>query len=262
MFNPQILPSDPYGVRKYTLDPMNRKKHEVYSRFLQELEGNLAVDLGCGYGVLTNIIAKGFKSVLAIDLSKPRISFCREYSRRNKNENITLLKASAYQIPFKSNSVDLVTASALISISKHAGMVPSGISKHQKREYVRCFLAETNRILKTNGIFIFDVPLILWDLWYATSNILKMRFQEVGLETNCPIHVLRAWKWKHELRNIGFHPLEIIGCHLSLLRKFPEKRNALEVLLEKRFPYIYRMMVIKSEKVKDVNQPFDPFRDK
>jgi SAM-dependent methyltransferase len=127
-------------VRKYILDPMNRKKREIYSRFIQELDGDIALDLGCGYGVLTNIIAKKFNIVLAIDLSELRIDFCKEYSLRNENENIIPLRASAYQTPLKSNSIDLVTASGLMNISKHDGMVPSGVSKDHAVSNNSCLL--------------------------------------------------------------------------------------------------------------------------
>lgn len=259
MYIPQILSIDPYSVRKYVLDPMNRKKCEVYSRFLQNLKGDLAVDLGCGHGVLTNLVAQNFSTVFAIDQYKSMTDFCRDFSRRNENENITPSLASVYYIPLKSNSADLVTATGLVNISKHLGIIPNGIPKNEKRNHVLCFLAETNRILKINGTLIFDVPLILWDLWYLSSNVLKRRFQEVELESNCPIHVLKPWKWKDELRDMGFSSQEIIGCHFSPFRKRPQKHTTLEKLLEKQFPYICRMMVIMSKKVKDVHSVFHPY---
>ena len=61
------------------------------------------VDLGCGTGFFTDILASKYKEVIGVDFSKNMLSFAKEKS----THDIEWVEADAYSLPFEDESVML-----------------------------------------------------------------------------------------------------------------------------------------------------------
>uniref|UniRef100_A0A3B5KAW9 Zgc:162396 n=1 Tax=Takifugu rubripes TaxID=31033 RepID=A0A3B5KAW9_TAKRU len=90
----------------------------------------LAVDLGCGTGQTTRLLAPHFQ-VVGIDVSETQLEQARAVL---SCPNITYRKGTAEDLPFPDGSVDLITASS---------------AAHYFDESK--FMAEANRVLKPGG---------------------------------------------------------------------------------------------------------------
>ncbi|XP_070566203.1 putative methyltransferase DDB_G0268948 [Ptychodera flava] len=71
----------------------------------------LAVDVGCGTGQGTRLLADHFPEVIGTDISPTQIA---EAKAIEKFPNVTFEVAAAESLPFKPNSVDLVTVASAI----------------------------------------------------------------------------------------------------------------------------------------------------
>lgn len=60
---------------------------EVISAYLPEQ--GLIVDLGCGYGIISNLVASSQRKIIAVDLSSHRIKLAKTYG----NENVTFINS-------------------------------------------------------------------------------------------------------------------------------------------------------------------------
>ncbi|XP_068186211.1 erythromycin 3''-O-methyltransferase-like [Antennarius striatus] len=78
--------------------------------FVEKQKGGpyeLAVDVGCGPGRGTALLAKHFASVVGLDVSPAQIEVALQ---RSKEPNITFRQSVAEELPFADSSVDLVTS--------------------------------------------------------------------------------------------------------------------------------------------------------
>ncbi|XP_059199607.1 putative methyltransferase DDB_G0268948 [Centropristis striata] len=78
--------------------------------FLEKQKGHpfeLAVDVGCGSGQGTVLLAKHFASVVGTDVSPAQLEVALQYA---KQPNITYRQCVAEELPFADSSVDLITA--------------------------------------------------------------------------------------------------------------------------------------------------------
>ncbi|XP_019945161.1 putative methyltransferase DDB_G0268948 isoform X2 [Paralichthys olivaceus] len=119
--------------QKYRVEPPDEVRN-IILQYLDEKKGQphvLAVDLGCGTGQTTRILAQHFKEVVGIDISECQLEEARAVPGFS---NIEYRKGRAEELPFSDSSVDLVTASAAAHWFDHAK-----------------FLAEAGRVLKPRG---------------------------------------------------------------------------------------------------------------
>lgn len=94
------------------------------------------VDLGCGTGFFTNILAGKYNRVLGVDLSKKMLAFAESKS----THQIEWIEADAFNLPFEDESVDLVYSNLMIQWCEPLGTL----------------LDEITRVLKPGGLFIFS----------------------------------------------------------------------------------------------------------
>ncbi|XP_069058162.1 putative methyltransferase DDB_G0268948 [Pleurodeles waltl] len=96
--------------QKYTI----REPEEVLSLTLSYLEKKkgkpfeLALDVGCGTGQNTRLLAPHFQQVVGIDISEAQI---QEAKNVGVLPNVSYIVAPAEKIPYEDGSVDLITAS-------------------------------------------------------------------------------------------------------------------------------------------------------
>lgn len=94
------------------------------------------VDLGCGTGFFTNILADRYDNVLGLDISQQMLT----YSQMKRNTNIHWVTADAYNLPLQDDSVDLIYSNLMIQWCLPFSRV----------------IDEILRVLKPGGLFIFS----------------------------------------------------------------------------------------------------------
>ncbi|XP_056146082.1 putative methyltransferase DDB_G0268948 [Lampris incognitus] len=118
---------------KYRIAPSDHLIQQVL-HFLEKQEGQpfeLAVDVGCGSGQGTVLLANHFASVVGIDVSPAQLEVALGHATA---PNVTYRQCVAEELPFSDSSVDLVTA----------------MSAFHWFERPR-FLQEAHRVLKPHG---------------------------------------------------------------------------------------------------------------
>ncbi|KAL7987018.1 hypothetical protein Chor_005937 [Crotalus horridus] len=90
------------------------------------LEKKLGVDVGCGSGQNTLLLAKYFEKVVGTDVSEAQIE---EAKRAAHPPNVSYFACPAEELPFEDNSVDLITAFTAF----HTQLLPYA---HEKIKFV------------------------------------------------------------------------------------------------------------------------------
>ncbi len=106
----------------------------------EQLESHDYLDIGCGYGVNSEVFGKGLENIYCSDFNIANLVKCKEYM--NRHENVFYLAADAQSLPFEGECFDLVTAFSLI---EH---VPD-----QEQ-----MLREALRVLKKGGELVMQFP--------------------------------------------------------------------------------------------------------
>lgn len=131
-----------YCYLKYRFSPSDRLIQHVLD-FVGNKKGQpfeLAVDVGCGSGQGTVLLAKHFTSVVGTDVSPAQLELALQHA---KEPNITYRQCGAEELPLADGSVDLVTA----------------MSAFHWFDRPR-FLQEAHRVLKPRGcLAIFNYTL-------------------------------------------------------------------------------------------------------
>lgn len=114
--------------------------HRYYfsSKFL-DLSDKIVLDIACGEGFGSHILAKNSQFVYGIDISKESVEHA---TASYKSSNLKFLEGSTSSIPLNDSSVDIVVSYE--TIEHH--------NEHEK------MLLEIKRILKPNGILIISSP--------------------------------------------------------------------------------------------------------
>lgn len=109
---------------------------------VEDCKDKIILDVGCGDGALSYLLSRQTGAfVIGIDFSIEAIKFAKQKTR--DINNIDFLTASAYQLPFKNNSIDYVISSDVI---EH-------LQKPEK------MLAEIKRVFNEKGKVIITTPL-------------------------------------------------------------------------------------------------------
>ena len=107
---------------------------EIHQRFAAQPIS--ALDIGCGAGLLTNVLASAGHSVSGIDLSEKSLETAK---RHDKTGRVDYQLANAYSLPFPEASFDVVSATDVLEHVEDPNLL----------------IAEASRVLKKNGFFFF-----------------------------------------------------------------------------------------------------------
>jgi len=101
----------------------------------KDIEGRIVLEIGCGAGPYLNICARRFnaKHVVGIDLSK---AVEAAYENVGELDNVTIIQADLFSLPFKENSFDVVFSLGVLHHTPNPRMAFKTISKYVKRNGV------------------------------------------------------------------------------------------------------------------------------
>lgn len=143
--------------QKYRFVPPTELKN-IIIQYLDKKKGQphvLAVDLGCGTGQHSRLLASHFKEVVGMDVSECQLEEARAVPGF---PNIAYRKGTAEELPFPDASVDLLTAASAAHWFDQSK-----------------FLAEASRVLKPGGCIAL--------LGFSDSKT-KLKYQNCGEKLN------------------------------------------------------------------------------
>ena len=145
----------------------------MYKSIAKEFRGKV-LDVGCGLGEFLEL----YKNSYGIDSNKYAVDYC-------KSNNLRCFVGSAYKIPFRSSSFDVVLCSHLI--------------EHLKRPEIA--LKEFRRVLKPSGKLIIIVPT---KTGYKRDKTHVKYWKESEL-----IDILESFNFK--IKKVSYYPVQIRG---------------------------------------------------
>jgi 2-polyprenyl-6-hydroxyphenyl methylase/3-demethylubiquinone-9 3-methyltransferase len=149
------------------------------------------LDIGCGAGFFSNVLAKNDHRVTGIDLSEKSLETARKYDETKK---VTYLQGNAYSLPFPDASFDAVCA---LDILEHV-------------EEPSLLIGEAARVLKPKGLFFFHTFnrtfrsyfMVIKGVEWRVSNtprnmhVYPLFIKPKELEELCELHKLKVFSLK------------------------------------------------------------------
>lgn len=125
---------EPFVVGETTVEHLHR-----YSAVFAMIGGKVILDIACGEGYGSNLMAAYAKNVIGVDISAETIA---EATRRYPRPNLTFVVGRADAIPLSDNSVDAIIS--FETLEHH--------TKHQE------MFREILRVLKHEGFLVMSTP--------------------------------------------------------------------------------------------------------
>lgn len=132
------------NIQRYVNPPSTTPYPLEYAyHLLGDIRGKNVVDLGCGDGLNTVILAAAGAKVISVDISDKSLELTGERVRANNvSSNVTLVHSDAATIPVEDGSADRVLCAAILH---HVDCVATA--------------RQIRRILKPGGIAVFTEPM-------------------------------------------------------------------------------------------------------
>src|SRR5687767_4658027 len=140
--NRPLLMSEKTVARYFAPSETTASPLEYAYHLLGDVKGKTVLELGCGDGLNTVMLAKRGANVIAFDLSAELLELARKRVEANGCRGVEFLLASAHSLPLKDESVDVVFGMAILH----------HLDLEIATENVR-------RVLKKGGRGIFKEPL-------------------------------------------------------------------------------------------------------
>ena len=140
--------------KDYYRDEMN---NPAFFNLLGNVKGKQILDLACGEGSNTRILAKKGATVVGVDFAKKMIDLARRIEKKEKLGIEYHVSDAAHLERFQSEFFDIVTCSmALMDIEDYEGAI-----------------REVSRVMKKNGRFIFSMthPCYEWTIKSTNGQI-------------------------------------------------------------------------------------------
>jgi len=114
-------------------------------------ERSVALDIGSGYGCITQSLSRFVGEVYSVEAVTERIDFTRERLRQERVNNVRLVQASAADLPLAQNSFDLVVVNGVLE------WVGEWDLTVDPRTVQINFLKKIFRLLKNDGILLVGI---------------------------------------------------------------------------------------------------------
>jgi len=146
------------------------------------------LDIGCGDGVLAYLIYQHSKATITgLDYDKSSLEAAKKIFKAKKAK-AKFISGSAYKLPFKTGSFDIVVSTEVI---EH-------LSKTNK------YLSEINRVVKSKGKVIITTPIKIYDIpedkmhiqeftSEELKKILMKYFKKVSIYTSHPLFLKKLY---------------------------------------------------------------------
>jgi len=227
------LQSDWYTAFRNLLAGLPQTKREVIAHNLLDsarafglsvlpIEKNARVlDIGCGWGTLSLLLAESVEAVVALDLSPLRARFTQLRAHEDNLRNVAVIGGGDTRyLPLESNSFDIVILNGVLEWT--------AVSRAGKpRDVYREYLDEVHRVLRPGGYVYIGIEnrlshLYLWgiaedhvELPYITllPRWLADRYAEWRRGAPYRTHTYTLYGYRRLLQASGFNGLQIFYPH-------------------------------------------------
>jgi SAM-dependent methyltransferase len=152
-------------------------------------EKSTALDIGSGYGCITQSISRFVREVYSVEAVTERIDFTRERLRQERIHNVHLVQASAAALPLAENSFDLIVVNGVLE------WVGEWDLEVDPRTAQINFLKRIFRLLKNDGVLLIGIEnRIGWGLFLGGNDHSGMRY------TSLVPRAVASFMLKHNLR--------------------------------------------------------------
>jgi ubiquinone/menaquinone biosynthesis C-methylase UbiE len=185
----ETIVSQQFGpqAEAYLASPVHAQGEDLaqLARIVGGRQHSVALDLGCGGGHVSFLIAPQVQKAFAYDLSEPMVEIVRAEALRRGLNNLEAVQGSVERLPWPDQSFDLVT---------------TRYSAHHWHD-VDAALLEARRVLRPGGLMVvMDVvapehPLL--DSWLQCLELLRdtSHVRDYSVE-----------EWQAKLESAGFRP--------------------------------------------------------
>lgn len=122
--------NSPYSLRRYS----HRQNYLTILKYIKL--GDKILEVGCGEGILSVMVAKKGAEVVATDISMANLEAAQKLAEKEGVKNIKFLLADAENLPFDDNSFDLVIADNVLEHLPDFGKGLSEIKRITKNKAV------------------------------------------------------------------------------------------------------------------------------
>lgn len=161
------------------------------------------LDFGCGVGRLTQAFCKHFELCIGVDIAPKFIELANKYNAFGTKCQYILNEQSDLSI-FSDNDFDLVYSNVVL--------------QHMKPSYALCYIREFLRIVKPNGLIVFQLPSVRKSILGKVKQVLKrfLPYQLLQLSVNLK---------SHQSININPAVMEMFGVHRDNVERFVRRNN-------------------------------------
>jgi len=147
----ESLPLDPLAVERYSRPVLRRRFNKEFRfRLLGDLEGKTVLDVGCGDGLNSVMLAKLGARVTGIDISPQAVEVARRRAEVNGvSDRVSPLAGPIEAIELPENSFDLVWADAVL---------------HHVLDDLETVMDRLTRWVKPEGLLVFSEPVNLFPM--------------------------------------------------------------------------------------------------
>ena len=118
------------------------KKINIILDNLRLTKADKALDVGCGTGFFIDKIKHRCKNVTGVDPSEELLKICR---KKNKEQNVKLIKAIAENLPFNNDCFDVVVSVTSIQNFDNIKKGLDEIKRVGKQRFALSFLKKSNK---------------------------------------------------------------------------------------------------------------------
>ena len=174
-----------------------------------------ALDFGCGVGRLTQALADYFDAVVGIDIAPSMVKLAKQYNRFGAR--------CVYHV----NSEDNLR---LFPDQEFHFIYTNIVLQHMKPEYAKSYIKEFLRVLKPQGVLIFQLPsrILTAPRRAEASNGVAPVVESVGIKGFIKRHVPELfWRWYVDLKYAVREPvMETYGIERSEVEEFLKSNGA------------------------------------
>ena len=150
--------------KNYNLIDSTQKLKGIFKRSNKSLklfQNKNVIDIGCGSGRFSVAFSKlGAKKVYAVDRGEHGISIAKKFAKNNKISNVSYIKSSVLNLPFKNEKFDFVFSKGVLH---HTGSLLKGLN-------------EFYRVMKKNGsgfLYLYGSGGIYWNSRKKMRKVMK-----------------------------------------------------------------------------------------
>ncbi|GEM_PF-5541958 len=199
----------------YWETPYYEKAINTFIDGVENAEGKIAADIGCGDGRFTELLLDRGYNVIALDSHIQPLFDLSQYAEKNgMSDRLMVIHGSADSLPIPSDSLDVALA--------------IGVFYYLNENFEKA-LGEAHRVLKPGGILVNSEPdiegatfksVILDEIEDLLENLEQRRFKEGKGKTEFKFRLFTKEDMKGHLDAAGFEFLDYHGLSLlpSILR--------------------------------------------